>query len=94
MLDWEQAPAAAAAFGPFDGRVWLNTAHQGPLPRPAVEAAEQAAALKAAPRRIGDDDFSDIPERLRTLLARLVGSPPGQIVLGNSTSYGRPGVAD
>src|SRR5262249_28820561 len=27
-------------------------------------------------------------ERLRALLARLVGSPPEQIVLGNSTSYG------
>jgi selenocysteine lyase/cysteine desulfurase len=78
----------AAAFGPFDGRSWLNTAHQGPLPRPAVEMAVRAAALKAAPHRIADDDFSEIPERLRGLLAQLVGSPPGQIVLGNSTSYG------
>jgi len=83
-----QAPAAAAAFGPFDGRIWLNTAHQGPLPRPAVEMAGQAAALKAAPHRIADDDFSDVPERLRALLARLVGGAPDQVVLGNSTSYG------
>jgi selenocysteine lyase/cysteine desulfurase len=83
-----QAPQAAAAFGPFDGRSWLNTAHQGPLPRPAVEMAVQAAALKAAPHRIGDDDFSEVPERLRALLAQLAGSPPDQIVLGNSTSYG------
>jgi selenocysteine lyase/cysteine desulfurase len=83
-----QAPAAAAEFGPFDGRIWLNTAHQGPLPRPAVEMAGQAAALKAAPHRIGDDDFSEVPERLRALLARLVGGAPGQVVLGNSTSYG------
>ncbi len=82
------APEAAAEFGPFDGRSWLNTAHQGPLPRPAVEMAARAAALKAAPHRIGDDDFSAVPERLRGLLARLVGSPPDQIVLGNSTSYG------
>jgi selenocysteine lyase/cysteine desulfurase len=79
---------AADAFGPFDGRSWLNTAHQGPLPRPAVEMAVRAAALKAAPHRIGDDDFSVVPERLRGLLAQLVGSPPDQIVLGNSTSYG------
>jgi cysteine desulfurase / selenocysteine lyase len=84
----DSSPEAAAAFGPFDGRSWLNTAHQGPLPRPAVEMAVQAAALKAAPHRIGDDDFSEVPERLRALLARLVGSPPDQIVLGNSTSYG------
>jgi cysteine desulfurase / selenocysteine lyase len=32
------APEAAAEFGPFDGRSWLNTAHQGPLPRPADRA--------------------------------------------------------
>jgi selenocysteine lyase/cysteine desulfurase len=83
-----KALEAADAFGPFDGRSWLNTAHQGPLPRPAVEMAVRAAALKAAPHRIGDADFSEVPERLRALLARLVGSSPEQIVLGNSTSYG------
>jgi cysteine desulfurase / selenocysteine lyase len=75
-------------FGPFEDRVWLNTAHQGPLPRPAVEATVQAAALKATPHRIGDDDFRAGPSRLRSLLGRLVGSPAEEIVLGNSTSYG------
>jgi cysteine desulfurase / selenocysteine lyase len=81
-------PAAAAEFGPFDGRVWLNTAHQGPLPRPAVAAAVDAAARKAAPHRIGDGDFGEVPERLRGLLAKLVGGAPEQVVLGNSTSHG------
>jgi hypothetical protein len=69
----EAIAAAARQFGPFDGRVWLNTAHQGPLPSSAVEAAARAAAAKAAPHRLADDDFTDVPERLRTLLARLVG---------------------
>jgi cysteine desulfurase/selenocysteine lyase len=80
--------AAAGEFGPFDDRSWFNTAHQGPLPHTAVEATKRAAALKAAPHRIGDDDFGDVPERLRGLLAKLVGGAPEQIVLGNSTSYG------
>ena len=79
---------AAAEFGPFDGRVWLNTAHQGPLPRAAVDATAHAATLKAAPHRIADDDFATVPGRLRALLGRLVGSPADQIVLGNSTTYG------
>jgi selenocysteine lyase/cysteine desulfurase len=87
-LDARQVTAAGCQFGPFDGRVWLNTAHQGPLPRPAVEAAKQAAALKAAPHRIDDNDFGEVPERLRSLLARLAGGAPEQIVLGNSTSHG------
>jgi selenocysteine lyase/cysteine desulfurase len=68
--------------------VWFNTAHQGPLPRAAVIAAERAAALKAAPHRIGDGDFREVPERLRGLLAQLVGSSTEEIVLGDSTSHG------
>ena len=80
--------SAAALFGPFDGRSWFNTAHQGPLPLPAIQATERAAALKAAPNRIRDDEFNEVPERLRGLLAQLVGGNPEQIVLGNSTSHG------
>lgn len=79
---------AAARFGPFDGRVWLNTAHQGPLPRVAVDAAHRAAAMKAAPHRLDDDDFTAVPERLRGLLARLLHASSDHIVLGDSTSHG------
>jgi selenocysteine lyase/cysteine desulfurase len=88
VLESGVVSAAAAEFGPFDGRVWLNTAHQGPLPQSAVRAAGQAAEQKVAPHRIGDGDFTEVPERLRRLLAELVGGAPEQIVLGNSTSYG------
>jgi cysteine desulfurase / selenocysteine lyase len=75
-------------FGPFEGRIWLNAAHQGPLPRVAVRAVEDAIAQRVAPYRIPDSDFTDIPARLRALLARLVNGAPDEIVLGNSTSYG------
>jgi cysteine desulfurase/selenocysteine lyase len=79
---------AAAQFGPFEERSWFNTAHQGPLPRSALAEAQRAAWLKAAPHRIADRDFADVPERLRTLLACLVHADAEQIVLGNSTSHG------
>ena len=75
-------------FGSFDGRVWLNTAHQGPLPSAAVDACAVAAQLKAAPYRIADEMFTEVPERLRRLLADLVGGRPDEVVLGNSTSHG------
>ena len=61
-------------FGDFDGRVWLNTAHQGPLPLAAGAAAAQACELKQFPHRIADADFTEVPERLRALLGRLVGA--------------------
>jgi cysteine desulfurase/selenocysteine lyase len=75
-------------FGPFDGRVWLNTAHQGPLPRVAVEAAGTAIEQKARPHQIRDEDFFEVPKRLRTALGKLIGAAPDDIILGNSTTYG------
>jgi selenocysteine lyase/cysteine desulfurase len=84
----------AAEFGPFDGRVWLNTAHQGPLPWSAVAAANRAADLKAAPHRIADADFADVPEELRRQVAELIGAEPDTVALGNSTSHGLHAIAN
>ena len=84
----ETAQSAQPAFGPFDGRIWLNAAHQGPLPRAAVVAAEKALAAKVAPYRIADEDFIDVPRRLRELLGRLIEAAAEEIILGNSASWG------
>jgi cysteine desulfurase / selenocysteine lyase len=78
----------ASAFGDFGGRVWLNAAHQGPLPRLAIEAAEEALAAKAAPHLIDDDSFVNVPRRLRNLLGQLIGTPAEEVILGNSASWG------
>jgi selenocysteine lyase/cysteine desulfurase len=75
-------------FGPFDGRTWLNCAHQGPLPRVAVEAAERALALKVAPSRLSEEEFARVPRDLRGVLGRLLGVPAHEVVLGNSTTHG------
>jgi cysteine desulfurase / selenocysteine lyase len=78
----------AGDFGGFEGRAWLNCAHQGPLPLVAVRAAERALADKTAPHRITDDAFAEVPARLKGALGRLAGVPAGEVILGNSTSYG------
>jgi cysteine desulfurase / selenocysteine lyase len=79
---------AREVFGPFDGRVWLNVAHQGPLPRAARVALERAAADKAAPHRISDESFWEVPAALKESLSRFIGTSPHEVILGNSTSYG------
>ncbi len=79
---------ANSAFGPFNGRVWLDCAHQGPLPKVAVRAAEQAIADKVAPHRIADARFREVPRRLKTCLGELVGVAPDEIIVANSASYG------
>ena len=81
-------PDYAADFGDFEGRIWLNAAHQGPLPRVALAAAEEALAAKASPSRISDEAFVAVPQRLRELLGRLIGVSAEQIILGNSASWG------
>jgi len=78
----------SADFGPFDGRAWLDTAALGPLPRTAAAAAEAALAERRAPQRLDHDAFAEVPRRLRETLGELVGAPPGEVILGNSTTYG------
>lgn len=78
----------SSEFGPFDGRVWLNCAHQGPLPHVAELAVLEAIALKRTPARLRDALFSEVPDRLREALAKLITTVPDQIALTNSTSYG------
>jgi selenocysteine lyase/cysteine desulfurase len=80
--------AAGDMFGPFEGRIWLNVAHQGPLPRRAREALEHVAIDKTAPHRISDESFSEVPAALKRALSAFIGAPAEEIILGNSTSYG------
>jgi selenocysteine lyase/cysteine desulfurase len=75
-------------FGPFNGRAWLNTAHQGPIPRAAAQAARTAIEQKSRPDLIRNEEFFEVPGRLRAALAKLIGADPDDIILGNSTTYG------
>jgi selenocysteine lyase/cysteine desulfurase len=75
-------------FGPFNGKIWLNAAHQGPLPKVAVKAAHEAVEWKRTPFEMTTERFSGVPDRLRGVLARLVGAPSEEIILANSSSYG------
>jgi selenocysteine lyase/cysteine desulfurase len=78
----------SSEFGPFHGRVWMNCAHQGPLPDSARSAAIEAIECKRTPALLTDSLFATGPARLRSALARLIGADPNAIALTNSTSYG------
>jgi cysteine desulfurase/selenocysteine lyase len=75
-------------FGPFDGRVWLNTAHQGPMPKVAIEAGRAMLDQKTRPHLIRDRDFFEVPRRLRVAIGKLIAATADDIILGNSTTYG------
>jgi len=70
-------------------RVWLNASHQGPLPNRAAEAVLQMVEWKQQPHHLSSPQpFTEVPERLRSLLAGLLSVPESEIALANSSSYG------
>lgn len=75
-------------FNRFEGSIWLNCAHQGPLPRAAVEEVHEAVMWKTALHLLGEELFFEVPLRLRRALGKLIGAPADDIILGNSASYG------
>lgn len=75
-------------FGPFSS-IWLNTSHQGALPKTAVAALNDAIQWKISPERLAHSSvFSSVPTRLREILGKLVNATAEDIILGNSASYG------
>ena len=78
----------ATDWGPLEGRVWLNTAHQGRLAPAAGDAAREAVRWKEQPFELTVDRFSGVPATLRASLAALVEAAEDEIVLANSASYG------
>jgi len=75
-------------FGPFDGKVWLNTAAQGPLPHVAVEALREATQWKLKPFQLTPHKFFSTVTELKSSLARLIHVNAEDIILGNSATYG------
>jgi len=69
--------------------IWLNTAHQGRLPRRAALALAEAVRWKQHPELLATSErFTEVPSRLRQRLARVLGAREDDVVLANSASYG------
>ena len=82
------ATAGLGEFSDFGGRIWLNAAHQGALPVPAAKEGYEAIEWKLSPSAMSQSRFDDVPEQLRSRLARLLGVARDEVVLTNSASYG------
>jgi cysteine desulfurase/selenocysteine lyase len=75
-------------FGPFSS-IWINTSHQGALPKTAVAALNEAVQWKISPHHLANSClFNCVPRRLKDVLSRLINAPSEDIFLGNSASYG------
>jgi selenocysteine lyase/cysteine desulfurase len=71
-----------------EGVAFFNCANLAPQLRSVREAGERALARSARPWEIQSSDWFTDVERLRSLVARLIGADEGGVALVPSTSYG------
>jgi selenocysteine lyase/cysteine desulfurase len=80
-------PAAGAFPSPGVGRTFINAAYMSPEPIAALEAMRQVLGRMASPD-FGPEAFFEPGERVRALLASIVGGLPGAFSLTGAASYG------
>jgi selenocysteine lyase/cysteine desulfurase len=79
---------AARAFPPRpSGTTFLNAAYMTPKPEASLAALHRTVDRLACPN-FGAEDFFDPPERIRGLLAQLIGGSPAQYSLTGAVSFG------
>jgi len=75
-------------FQDFAPTIYLDSAYQGPFPRATVERIQHAIELKCHPERLVSAMYFDLPDRVRTRFAGLVGAHPSEIALTDSVTQG------
>jgi cysteine desulfurase / selenocysteine lyase len=80
-------------FFEFEDVAYLNAAAQGPLPRAAVRAAQQALEWKKLPHRLPEDAYFGLPDAIRALLAPMIGGTPEEIAITTGASSGLATIA-
>lgn len=77
----------------FEDATYLNAAAQGPLPRVAIHAAEQALEWKKFPHTMPEGIYFDLPNRVRNSIAKLIGGAAEEIAITTGASSGLAAVA-
>lgn len=75
-------------FAIVPGQAWLNAASEGPIPKMAAAALQEAVGWKLSPDRLTIPKFQQVPLELKKSIAALVHAPADEIILGNSATYG------
>jgi cysteine desulfurase / selenocysteine lyase len=73
---------------------YLNVSGQGPMPRVSIRAAQAALEWKKYPHKMPPDEYFGLPNRVRGLIAKMIGAEPGEIALTTGASTGMAAVAN
>lgn len=80
-------------FAEFGNVTYLDVAAQGPLPRASAQALRRAVEWKEQPQKLPHDVYFALPDRVRALLARLIGAKPSEIAITTGATTGLAAVA-
>jgi selenocysteine lyase/cysteine desulfurase len=80
-------------FFEFDDVTYLDVAGQGPLPRVSARAVEKAVEWKKRPDRMPEEIYFALPDRVRALVARLLGGKPAEVAITTGASAGLAAIA-
>jgi cysteine desulfurase/selenocysteine lyase len=85
--DWRQE------WFEIEDATYLDAATQSPLPKASLRAVQGALEWQKFPHRIPDTAYFEMPNRIRTSIARLIGAKPEEIALTTGASSGMSAVA-
>jgi cysteine desulfurase/selenocysteine lyase len=77
----------------FEDATYLNLAGQSPMPKVSLRAIQSAIADKKYPHHKTDAVFFEIPDRIRTNIAQLIGAKSDEIAITTGASAGVTAVA-
>src|SRR5437763_10125015 len=77
----------------IEDATYLNLAGQSPMPKVSIRAVQAALEAKKYPHQKPDSTFFEVPMRIRTSLAKLIGGKPEEVALTTGASAGVAAVA-
>jgi cysteine desulfurase/selenocysteine lyase len=82
-----------ADFTEFGDVTYLEAAGEAPLPLDSVRAAKAALEWKESPHTLPASEYFDLPDRVRSGIARLIGGKPEEVAIAAGASNGFAAVA-
>ncbi len=80
-------------FSEFGNAIYLDVATQGPLPRASAQALRKALEWKEQPHKMPSDVYFGLPDRVRALVARLIGAKPDEVAITTGATTGLAAIA-
>jgi len=87
MVDWRNE------WHEFEGATYLNLAGQSPVPKAGIKALQKAIEWKNSPHTVPDNEYFELPNRVRAAIATLIGGHPDEIALTPGASAASQAVA-